>query len=733
MSLVVVNATGPTTTTLPLISSLPGRTITIKDSGSASGTNIVTIQTTAGNTFETGVASYILNTPLAFITFLGNPTTLKWRVIATTYADVPITISTVTQATGTLGGAAGTLTTLSVSGLTTLGNSSNTGNLGVAGTTTLNSVSATNINFTGTLSSNGTTFSGAPAGINSAGSVGIGAAAGATTLLVTGTQSNTGTLGVAGAATITGIATVGSNVFLSNTSRSTQLTLVTGIGTAGTYASQALVGDSVIRVESGGLCLAPGYVGGFNNGLRIDPSGNTTFGGNVNISGNQLDIAANGNTCNDIRIGLRHHDNPAVQNERQFINANATMNEISISAGVYNSGANWIPYNTAATPLVSFISCRKGKVNFFTGVMSGTTADTAVVPTAIVDTGGISGGIYSRSFTTSTNINDTVNYAPSYGMGVTSNFAGLGPYSGSNQQPLQIAHYYGINFLGGTALWGTDASHMCIVDGKVGILNRNPVCPLHVAGSVNFSQSSSGSAFGFGGAFTPAAVTDSVSIKADQIIWTNRHFLAQSDERIKKNITPVTDSLDILNKLNIVSFDFIDPIYSPVKHGLIAQKVKEVYPEAVHTTTDYIPSVVRLATYEKVDNVTITSPIAHGFIVNDKIKLYINQDGNPNTRDLEYKTEVLEVLSDTQFVVKPWTNFELGQDLLIYGKEVNDFLGVDKPLIGLMAAGACKILSGQVSTLQADASNASTITGQQASTITGLEATIAAILQKYPL
>jgi hypothetical protein len=113
--------------------------------------------------------------------------------------------------------------------------------------------------------------------------------------------------------------------------------------------------------------------------------------------------------------------------------------------------------------------------------------------------------------------------------------------------------------------------------------------------------------------------------------------------------------------------------------------------------------------------------------------MYINQDGNPDTRDFEYKTEVLEVISDTEFIVKPWDNFELGQDLFIYGKLVDDFLGVDKPLIGLIAAGACKILSGQVSTLQTERqTQASTITGLQA-TVDSQASTIAAILAKYPV
>ncbi len=182
-----------------------------------------------------------------------------------------------------------------------------------------------------------------------------------------------------------------------------------------------------------------------------------------------------------------------------------------------------------------------------------------------------------------------------------------------------------------------------------------------------------------------------------------------------------------MNALNFVSFDYINFFKKPVKHGLIAQEVQKVFPEAVVVAKDYIPSVHVLATkYEKNTNVTITSPIPHGFVVNTNIKLYINQDVKDDTSDFEYNTDVLEVISDTEFVVKPWDNFALDKDLLIYGKEVDDFLTIDKPLIGLVAAGACKILSKKVTSLQATVD-------AQAAEILSLKATVAAILDKYPI
>jgi hypothetical protein len=109
-----------------------------------------------------------------------------------------------------------------------------------------------------------------------------------------------------------------------------------------------------------------------------------------------------------------------------------------------------------------------------------------------------------------------------------------------------------------------------------------------------------------------------------------------------------------------------------------------------------------------------------------QLLVYVNKDNNKDTRDFKYDTEVLEVISETEFVVKPWDDFELDKDLFIYGKEINDFLTIDKPLIGLLAAGACKTLSEKVNTLQATVD-------AQAAEIASLKATVAAILEKISI
>jgi hypothetical protein len=129
MSLVVVDVSlGSKVVTLPLISQVPGRIITLKDNGSASLTNIATIVPGVGHTFESGNASYLFNTPFAYITLIGNSTNLTWRVLGTTYAiSPPINSSQNTTGSGTLAPVTLTVNTLSVTGVTTLSNVSTIG------------------------------------------------------------------------------------------------------------------------------------------------------------------------------------------------------------------------------------------------------------------------------------------------------------------------------------------------------------------------------------------------------------------------------------------------------------------------------------------------------------------------------------------------------------------------------------------------------------------------------
>ena len=83
-----------------------------------------------------------------------------------------------------------------------------------------------------------------------------------------------------------------------------------------------------------------------------------------------------------------------------------------------------------------------------------------------------SSGIFVRS---NAGFTDTMNGAPSYGIGEATI-----PVGGT----VQIAGYYGINFVGGGS-WAQGSSHMVIRDGNVGIRTTSPAYLLDVSGTMN--------------------------------------------------------------------------------------------------------------------------------------------------------------------------------------------------------------------------------------------------------
>ena len=95
-------------------------------------------------------------------------------------------------------------------------------------------------------------------------------------------------------------------------------------------------------------------------------------------------------------------------------------------------------------------------------------------------------------------------------------------------------------------------------NGNVGIGDVSPAYQLEVAGDVNTIYG------GYRDAGTCVAGTCS------------------SDIRLKENIVPLQDALDKIDRLEPVSFEFIDPKFGTGKqYGLVAQEVEKAFPEWV--------------------------------------------------------------------------------------------------------------------------------------------------------
>ena len=87
------------------------------------------------------------------------------------------------------------------------------------------------------------------------------------------------------------------------------------------------------------------------------------------------------------------------------------------------------------------------------------------------------------------------------------------------------------------------------------------------------------------------------------ILHGNNFWTGTSDIRLKKNIEPLKSSLDIINKLNPITYNWKDDTMPKKQIGFIAQEMREIIPELVEevdenkhlgiTTTGLIPFLVK--------------------------------------------------------------------------------------------------------------------------------------------
>jgi hypothetical protein len=234
-------------------------------------------------------------------------------------------------------------------------------------------------------------------------------------------------------------------------------------------------------------------------------------------------------------------------------------------------------------------------------------------------------------------------------------------------------------------------------DGRVGINITNPSVPLHVNGSATVNLGGGGFYFSTGTSIIgwPGNASLATSIRATDAIVTGASFIAASDIRVKKNIQPVHNSLQIIDQLNIVSYDKIDYLGTGVEAGIIAQDIQGILPRAISKNTSFIPNIYQRATYEDINDDEICVHV----ICNDKdvkeggrVQLKIVKGDKEET----YENSLYQ-LTGTSFIIKKWSDFSNDHKVFVYGTEVDDFLSVDKEQIGMLAAAAVKELHKTVS------------------------------------
>jgi hypothetical protein len=181
-------------------------------------------------------------------------------------------------------------------------------------------------------------------------------------------------------------------------------------------------------------------------------------------------------------------------------------------------------------------------------------------------------------------------------------------------------------------------------------------------------------------------------------VYISGNLYYSSDQRIKTNITPISDMTSLLESFVFVEFDYIDSsqYINSSSFGVIAQQIHEVFPESIILLSNFIPNIYQIP-YTTTKNSTY-------------IELHFNQSIDIITGDIikyiiitasgeqkEYTT-TLQYISDdfTCIRIDLWNSYESTDVIFVYGKQVNDFYHIDKQQIGMVAVAALQQLDQRI-------------------------------------
>lgn len=175
------------------------------------------------------------------------------------------------------------------------------------------------------------------------------------------------------------------------------------------------------------------------------------------------------------------------------------------------------------------------------------------------------------------------------------------------------------------------------------------------------------------------------------VVSASYGFLVLSDHRIKKNIKLVSDVLKKIEQIDIVEHEHIDKKKeAKVEYGVIAQQIQPLVPHAVHQTSEFIPNVYESATSHSIKDELVSlqvSQVSEKIAVGQLLRLFVS-DGLTERR----VEVVIKEVYTTLIAVERWAEYSESDKVFIYGTQVNDFLMVDKPQLGLMALAGVKEL-----------------------------------------
>ena len=159
-----------------------------------------------------------------------------------------------------------------------------------------------------------------------------------------------------------------------------------------------------------------------------------------------------------------------------------------------------------------------------------------------------------------------------------------------------------------------------------------------------------------------------------------------SDQRVKTDITNISNSLDIINKLEPKNFNLLDDKDKVNLYGFIAQDVEKTLPQLVRTEPNYIANIYSNANYNN-DTKIITIDKDITLKVGDKLKIILDYDkdelneisiSNDSMWYNRYKKRYVTIKSlidSNNFTIEEDLN--VTEQIFIYGIYADDFKTLD--------------------------------------------------------
>ena len=260
--------------------------------------------------------------------------------------------------------------------------------------------------------------------------------------------------------------------------------------------------------------------------------------------------------------------------------------------------------------------------------------------------------------------------------GTGSAFTGLGSNAdlGAMSMELASSNAY-LNFVSWNPAGTSNTEVMRISGlGYVGIATAAPMYPLDVVGTA----------------------------RCTTVLYTS--LQQASDIRVKENVSAVDPvwATTVLDKLQVVNYNFIESGPSQPTVGFIAQEVEQVYPIAIKTSTNFVPCDVAVTMSD--NGATMIGSVGScAFAVGDIIKVSVN-GANANANANAIATTIVAT-ADTdgvvQYSLSPAIVCAASDAVKIVARITNDFKTIDYNALLSCTIAAMQALTERVATLEA--------------------------------